>query len=197
MRTEPKTARGRRTVQRILDAACELFAQQGIRSTTLDQVLDLSGTGRGQLYLYFAGKTDLVTAVVSQQVDRVLDPQQPFLSAMSTADEMRGWCEFAVHQYAGDQPVRCPIGSLIHELGPNDADARAALASGFARWQSALAEGLQRIHDRGELAPGVQPEAAAATFLAAYQGGVLMAAAMSDLQPLRTALETTADTVLG
>ncbi|HXV94486.1 MAG TPA: TetR/AcrR family transcriptional regulator [Pseudonocardia sp.] len=196
MRTRPTTERGRSTVQRVLDAACVLFARQGIRSTTLDQVGALSGTGRGQLYLYFSGKADLVSEVVTQQVDRVLDAQQPLLSTISTAADVREWCRLAVTQYAGDDPVRCPVGSLVHELGEQDATARAVLAAGFARWRGALAAGLRRVRERGELAPGTDPDAVAAALLAAYQGGVLLAAATGDLEVLRLALTTVTATAL-
>lgn len=196
MRTGPSTAKGRATVQRVLDAACDLFARQGIRATTLDQVGARSGTGRGQLYLYFAGKADLVAAVVAQQVQRVLDAQRPLLETMSTAADVRAWCAAAEQWYAADEPVRCPIGSLVHELGEDDATARTALADGFGRWRAALADALRRVHERGELAGGVDPDTAAAALLAAYQGGVLLAGAAGDLGPLRLALATFQATVL-
>jgi TetR/AcrR family transcriptional repressor of nem operon len=190
MRTEPSTAKGRATVQRVLDAACDLFARQGIRATTLDQVGARSGTGRGQLYLYFAGKADLVVAVVALQVQRVLDAQRPLLDTMSTAAGVRAWCVAAEQWYADEDQVRCPIGSLVHELGEDDAAARTALADGFGRWRAALAEALHRVRDHGGLAAGVDPDTAAAALLAAYQGGVLLAGATGDLGHLRLALAT-------
>ncbi|GAA5112656.1 TetR/AcrR family transcriptional regulator [Pseudonocardia adelaidensis] len=196
MRTEPSTAKGRATVQRVLDAACDLFARQGIRATTLDQVGSRSGTGRGQLYLYFAGKSDLVTAVVTQQVQHLLDAQQPLLESMSTAADVRAWCAAAEQWHATDDRARCPIGSLVHELGEHDDAARTALADGFGRWRSALADALRRVRDRGELAAGLDPEHAAAGLLAAYQGGVLLAGATGDIAPLRLALATFEATAL-
>ncbi|QJY51157.1 TetR/AcrR family transcriptional regulator [Pseudonocardia broussonetiae] len=189
MRTEPSTAKGRATVQRILDAACVLFARQGIRATTLDQVGAASGSGRGQLYLYFTGKAGLVAAVVAQQVQRVLDAQQPLLGTIATAADVRRWCALAAEQYAADDVMRCPIGSLVHELGERDGAARAALADGFARWRDALAMGLRRAQQHGELAPGADPDAVAAALLAAYQGGVLLAGALGDRDLLRLALD--------
>jgi TetR/AcrR family transcriptional regulator, transcriptional repressor for nem operon len=196
MRTEPSTAKGRATVQRVLDAAGDLFARQGIRATTLDQVGARSGTGRGQLYLYFAGKSDLVAAVVAQQVQRVLDAQQPLLATMSTAADVRAWCAEAGRWQATDDGARCPIGSLVHELGEHHDAARTALADGFERWHAALTDALRRLRDRGELAAGVTPENAAAGLLAAYQGGVLLAAATGDPALLRLALATFEATVL-
>jgi TetR/AcrR family transcriptional regulator, transcriptional repressor for nem operon len=192
----PTTAKGRATVQRVLNAACELFARQGIRATTLNQVQAASATGRSQLYLYFDNKADLVTAVVNQQVDRVLAAQQPWLGTMSTAAEVRRWCDLAARQYAVDDPVRCPIGSLVNELGEQDPDARAALAAGFVRWTDALSQGLRRVRHRGQLAPHIEPDQAAVALLAAYQGGVLLAAATGDLKLLKSGMDTVAAGVL-
>jgi AcrR family transcriptional regulator len=196
VRTQPSTARGRDTVKRVLDAACVLFARQGIRATTLDQVGSLSGTGRGQLYLFFAGKSDLVAEVVRQQVDRVLDAQQPLLGTIATADDVHAWCELATTQYNADDPIRCPIGSLVHELGEQDITAQSSLSDGFTRWRQALAEGLWRVHDNGQLAPGLNPDAVAAALLATYQGGVLLGGAARDLTVLRLAMNTLARAVL-
>lgn len=196
MRPPPTTAKGRATVQRVLDAACVLFARQGIRATTLDQVQAASTTGRGQLYLYFAGKADLVTAVVDRQAERVLAAQQPLLGGIASAAHVRQWCDLAVRQYADEDPVRCPIGALVHELGEQDPQARAALAAGFTRWHTALSIGLRRVRDRGELAAHADPEQAAAALLAAYQGGVLLAAATGDLALLDAGLTTVATGIL-
>lgn len=196
VRTEPTTSKGRATVQRVLDATCELFACQGARATTLDQVGALSGTGRGQLYLYFASKSDLVAAVVAQQVQRVLDAQQPLLSTIATAADVREWCTVAAQQYSVADPIRCPIGSLVHELDEHDVAARLALAEGFRRWRAELAAGLQRVRERGELAPGADPDAVAAALLAVYQGAVLMASATDDLADVGAALDAIAGLAL-
>ncbi len=191
MKTTPSTDRGRAAVQRVLDAASTLFARQGIRATTLDQVGALSGTGRSQLYLWFAGKSDLVHDVVTQQVQRVLDAQQPLLGSIATADDVRLWCHRAEVVYRGSDPVRCPVGSLVNELTDTagDAAARTALADGLSTWTALLAAGLRRVRARGELHPAADPDAVAVALLAAYQGGILLANARGDLTPLRLALD--------
>ncbi len=110
---------------------------------------------------------------------------------------MRRWCELAAQQYTADDPVRCPIGSLVNELSEQkNPHARAALAAGFARWHAVLSTGLRRVRDNGELAPHTDPDEAAAALLAAYQGGVLLAAATGDLRLLETSLTTVATGIL-
>lgn len=197
MKVRPANRRGIETVQRILDAACVLFARQGVRTTTLDEIGRLSGTGRGQLYHFFADKSDLVSDVIAQQVERVLEAQQPLLGSISTAADVDAWCREAVAIYEhGDDPMRCPIGSLVHELAEGDTAARLALADGFSRWRELLAEGLRRVDAAGELATGADPDAFAAALLASYEGGVLIAQATGSVEILRQALRAISSAAL-
>lgn len=191
MITKPTTDRGRATVGRVLDAACLLFAKQGVRATTLDEIGTASGVGRGQLYHFFANKADLVADVVGLQVERVIASMQASFDEMSTAADVRAWCDEAVRSYASsNDPIRCPIGSLVHELDQDDGPARDALKTGFARWEALFAEGLRRVAENGGLRADTDPATLAGGLLAAYQGGVLLGDAMGDVEPLRRALET-------
>jgi AcrR family transcriptional regulator len=191
MITTPTTDRGRATVSRVLDAACVLFAKQGVRATTLDEIGKAAGVGRGQLYHFFADKADLVADVVGLQVERVIASMQPSFEAMSTAADVRAWCDEAVKFYASsNDPIRCPIGSLVHELDRDDGPARAALKTGFARWEALLAEGLRSVAQNGGLIADTDPAAVAGGLLAAYQGGVLLSDISGDVEPLRRALAT-------
>jgi AcrR family transcriptional regulator len=167
-----------------------------VRATTLDEIGAASGVGRGQLYHFFAGKADLVADVVSLQVERVIASMQPSFADMSTAADVRAWCDDAVRAYASsNDPIRCPIGSLVHELD-KDGPARAALKAGFARWEALFAEGLRRVAGNGGLRAGTDPDMLAGGLLAAYQGGVLLADARGDVEPLRRALETVTSAAL-
>ncbi|MBX7456353.1 TetR/AcrR family transcriptional regulator [Mycolicibacterium sp. 3033] len=174
---------------RVLDAACDLFGTQGVRTTTLDEIGAAAGVGRSQLYHFFVDKSDLVAEVVACQVQRVVDSLVPTLETMSTAADVRAWCDEVVAFHAASAPsIRCPIGSLVHQLGESDVAARRALLSGFRRWEELLAAGLRRVADNGGLTGSSDADTLAAALLAAYQGGVLLAGATGDVAPLRRAL---------
>lgn len=197
MKVAPTTDRGRATVARILDAACDLFGTQGVRSTTLDEIGAAAGVGRSQLYHFFVDKADLVAEVVACQVERVVDGLSPTLESMSTPGDVQAWCDDVVAFHAASAPsIRCPIGSLVHQLGESDVAARRALVTGFQRWEQLLAAGLQRVADHGGLAESSNAETLASALLAAYQGGVLLAGATGDVDPLRRALAGVTDAAL-
>jgi AcrR family transcriptional regulator len=194
MSAAPSTDRGRATRERILDAASVLFHRQGVNATGLDQVVAASRTGKGQLYHYFADKRELVHAVIERQIATVMEDQEPPLDRLATRAELRAWADALIASYAGaDHPVRCPLGALAAELAENDPAARAALDRGFGRWTEALASGLRRMRDTGELRSGADPETLATALLSAYQGGLLLSQARGDLAPLRAALAVALD----
>ncbi|TDK92979.1 TetR/AcrR family transcriptional regulator [Mycolicibacterium mucogenicum] len=199
MITEPTTDRGRATVARILEAACILFARQGVRATPLDEIGGAAGAGRSQLYHFFADKADLVSDVVRFQVDRVLSAVEPSFDNVNTAADLRAWCADALRAHASsDDPIRCPIGSLVYELDRSaDGPARAALRAGFGRWEQVIGDAFQRVAADGGLLPGTDPAVLAAGLLAAYQGGMLLADVSGDVAPLQNALDTALAAALG
>jgi len=56
-------ARGRRTMQRLLDAGATVFADKGYHAARVDDVVKKARTSHGTFYLYFASKEDLFRAL--------------------------------------------------------------------------------------------------------------------------------------
>lgn len=60
-------------VDRILEAAFEVFAERGVRSGTLGEVAARAGMGRATLYRYFPGKDVLVQALLLREARRLFE----------------------------------------------------------------------------------------------------------------------------
>lgn len=60
----------RRARERLLESARELFAAEGIRAVSVEQLLDASGVGRASFYRHFPGKDELVVAVLDHYNQR-------------------------------------------------------------------------------------------------------------------------------
>ncbi len=50
--------------QRILQAAVEVFSENGFHQTTIDQIAERAGVGKGTVYLYFESKQNLFYAII-------------------------------------------------------------------------------------------------------------------------------------
>ena len=72
----------RNTREKIIDAAWKLFYRQGYDDTTVEEIIEESGTSRGSFYHYFQGKDGLLSTlsdVFDQKYDELMetiDPEQ-------------------------------------------------------------------------------------------------------------------------
>ncbi len=71
---KPKTRIQERNSRTILDAGLEVFAQQGFRGATLDQIAELAGLSKPNLLYYFPSKDAVYAAILSRQLETWLDP---------------------------------------------------------------------------------------------------------------------------
>lgn len=168
--------------------------RDGVSGTSLDDVLAASGTGKSQLYHYFADKTDLVIAVVDLQLSSIL-ASQPTIQQTGTWEGLEAWAAQVIAFHTGpDGPQACPLGTLAAEL-KNDERFRPTLDDAFHRWEAPLAAGLSRLREQGELQSDDQPESLATMLIAALQGGMLLARTRGDIAPLRAVFGVSLDHV--
>lgn len=71
----------RNTREKIIDAAWRLFYRQGYDDTTVEEIIEESGTSRGSFYHYFPGKDDLLSTLADvfdrkyEALMRTMDPE--------------------------------------------------------------------------------------------------------------------------
>lgn len=68
---QPRTAKGRKTRQRIVDAATDVFAELGYHDASIVKITEGAGIALGTFYLYFEGKFELFREVVEDLNHRV------------------------------------------------------------------------------------------------------------------------------
>jgi TetR/AcrR family transcriptional regulator, transcriptional repressor for nem operon len=188
------TARGALTRDRIVRAAADLVHATGVAGTTMDQVVDASGTSKSQLYHYFADKEALVAAVIKMQVAWVLEFQERHLERLASVADLRRWRDAVVRFVEEGQGANgCAVGSLSSELADRSEPARILIEATFRSWESYLAAGLRRMQERGELDAGADPGELATGLMGACQGGYLLSQAARSSRPMAVALDLALD----
>jgi len=190
MAARPLTARGEATRTRIVQAAAKRVYAQGARGTSLDEIMEDSGTSKSQLYHYFADKDALLRAVIQLQTSRVMQAQMPQIQRLDSMKGLRRWRDALVaisKAHAG--PGGCPIGSLASELADHSESARKLLMDGFQTWESHLVKGLRAMQGHGELSADADPADLATGIICAMQGGLLLAQTQRTARPVRVALD--------
>jgi TetR/AcrR family transcriptional regulator, transcriptional repressor for nem operon len=170
-------------------AAASLVQQRGVAGTSLEAVMEATGTSKSQLYHYFADKDALISEVIKTQLGRVIAAQEPRLREVSSWEGLQRWCDHLVTMTRATQGVGgCPLGSLVGELADRSDSARHELVRSFAEWQSYLINGFTVMRNNGELAAETDVDELALTMMSALQGGLLMAQTTRSARPLELAL---------
>ncbi|WP_285114343.1 TetR/AcrR family transcriptional regulator [Leifsonia sp. fls2-241-R2A-40a] len=189
MTDRPKlTAKGARTRARIVQAAAALIHERGVAGATLEDVKVAAEVSGSQMYHYFPDKNELVQAVIDYQAETIVENHRQALSSDNGVETWRNMVITGVSQDQGKGG--CPLGSLVGQLAESDPEARARIATGFDQWAATISEGLRSLHADGELPSGIDPDDLATTFLAALEGGLLLAQAERNPRPYETAVNT-------
>lgn len=124
-----RAEQARSTRARIIEAARELFTEQGYPGTTLDQVSGRAGVATDTVLHVFGSKKGLLTAVLDVAVGgddtevRVLDREGPQAMRRET-DQHRQVAMFAAGMTEQLERIR-PLDDILRSAGTVDADARA------------------------------------------------------------------------
>src|SRR5919112_2009643 len=81
----PRTARGERTLRKILDAAREEFGERGFSDSSIVGITQRAGVALGTFYTYFDSKEALFNALVRDMSEQVRDSVGPALAGAPNA----------------------------------------------------------------------------------------------------------------
>jgi len=171
-----KSARGASTRQRILSTAAGLMYKNGVNGTSVDDVLNASGTGKSQFYHYFSSKDALVQELVTYHLSALPAAQEGLLANLGTLSGLEAWLDQILTDYAlGVYAEGCPIGNLASEMAGQSEALRANLQATFGYWEACLTQGLTQMKAAGMLRPAVVPAELATFWVAAIEGALLLA----------------------
>ncbi|MDR1634261.1 MAG: TetR/AcrR family transcriptional regulator [Bifidobacteriaceae bacterium] len=131
----------------ILDAAAELFARKGYDATTVGDILEVVGMGKGTFYHYFKSKEEVLEAVVDRVVARVVE----HVEAIADAPGLDGHTKLR-QMIAGVNVSQTPDGAIIEVL--HDAANERLHQASITRTVQAVAPIMARAIEQG-VAEGV------------------------------------------
>jgi AcrR family transcriptional regulator len=169
----PLTAKGRATRERIVKAAAEVILMDGLSALSMVNVRKAAAVSGSQLAHYFVDKQALMRAVISRQIQVVLDfHRQPNLNGLQSFDDFERWINLNLRYlrrigYEGTPTYH----ALAGQLAKSDAGTREALAAGYWQWVDQLERAVQRMKDQNILVADADPRHLALVIVAAHQGG--------------------------
>jgi len=182
-------ATGADTRLRIIQAAADLFHKQGVHLTSPDQIIEASGTGKGQFYYYFKNKEGLVHEVLQNHLEMIKTNQAPVSYNVNTWQELEQ-C-FLMHielQKRFDMTRGCPIGTVGNEVTEHDELIRQDVSLIFEVIKNKFAAFFIREKAKGNLSDDANEEQLANFCIATLQGAMLLGKVQRSSRPVEAAI---------
>lgn len=147
--------RGADTRRRIIEGAWSIIAERGLSALTTRLVAQRAGVSHGMCNYHFAGKEDLVIAVVDYARHYWITPLEEHLSASLPA---RAKLERVITWMAepATREVMRVHTQLLSQAEWNDA-LRQRMAVEYGRWQASYVRLFRELEEEGELGPDLDP----------------------------------------
>lgn len=137
----------------LLSSAMGVFWKKGFHATSVEDLVNATGVGRGGIYSDFGGKEDLFLACLGAYRARFADPTIQILK--SDADGLSAidaYFDFFIdlHEKAGMPGPGCFIANTMTELVPHHEDALRIVSEHSSQLRTAFASALEKASSDGQ-----------------------------------------------
>ena len=80
--------RAKRTRKKLKDAALDVFSEQSIDATTVEDITEKADVGKGTLYQHFEDKEEIVVMLIEEAVDHLIKRIRAYDPAPETLEDM-------------------------------------------------------------------------------------------------------------
>lgn len=155
------------TRQLLINTAKELLWERGYEAMSPNQVLQLSGVGKGSLYHHFSGKKALVQAAIKEIAEEMkLEFENDFFSDLPLPDRLESFLK-----KERDGTKGCRLGRIAFDLSIKDEDLRAPIHQLFQYIESCIIDELNEADRSKTYQMTGGAENIAAALIATIQGG--------------------------
>lgn len=159
----------------MVEAALALFHEHGVNGTSVDAVLERSGTGKSQFTHYFKTKEGLVLAALEYFYEQMETGAYSSVPAIRTWSDLEFWLRsFITWQKKIAFTLSCPIGTIGHDLETGQEPIRALACKIFNWRRDFVARFFKQEQAAGRLKKSASPKELADFCYTIIQGGLWM-----------------------
>lgn len=150
---DPELRRSRETA--VLEAAMRLFAEKGVRQTTMKDICEAAAISPGALYRYFAGKEDIILAIAdleARDIDLLIAAIGDGPDLVAT---LQGWADRIAARQTDALTARLTVEFTAEAL--RNPEVAAAFRGADDRLRAALEDAIRRDLGAGRIAGGFAP----------------------------------------
>lgn len=174
-----------RTRQFIVEKAAHIFNQKGYAGTSMSDILEATNLSKGAIYGCFSdeekqglkGKQAIAVAAFDYSVDLVTrHVRNRSRKKTKSFDKLFAAIDF-YREYIFNEPVEggCPILNMAPEVDDTNPILRDRVVNAMSNWEYSIKRVIEKGIQKGEINPEVNAQEFAVFFVAALEGGILLA----------------------
>lgn len=162
---EPRTERGRRTRDGLIEAARTVFERQGFAATRMSDIAAEAGVSHGTVYTYFDTKEDVLEATMQQLVDQLLET----IGGADLTDPVERIAN-ANERYLSAFAENAPLLRVVEEVSVTDRRFSAILDDLRRSHLQRVTAQVRRQQQDGRVHADLDPQTTAAALCAMVEG---------------------------
>ncbi|MEM8532827.1 MAG: TetR/AcrR family transcriptional regulator [Chloroflexota bacterium] len=177
---------------KVINKAMDLFWSRGYEATSVQDLVDYLGIGRGSLYDTFGDKRSLyLNALTCYQERSGVELLELFEQTESAKEALQQFFEVQIDAAFADHVQRgCFVVNTAVELAPHDAEIAEKIRAGFGKTEDVFCQLIVKGQETGEIASTQDPRCLARFLLNTLMGLHVMAKAKLERKTLEDSITT-------
>jgi AcrR family transcriptional regulator len=158
----PRSRKGVQTRARLLDAAKEIFEENGFLEARISDISERAGLSHGAFYHYFDSKEQVFREIAELLDDRLSEPMASVIFAPGSAAGPRERLLTAIHRHLERYRDEAKIMGVIEQVARYDEHVAAVRATRGRLHRAEIEASIRRLQRRGLADRDMDPTVAAA-----------------------------------
>lgn len=183
--------KGEQTREKILTEARLIFKQKGFGATTINDLLDVSGTTKGNLYFHFSDKEAVALEVLRREQLSFYTFLEQAFSGESAAAGLDNFFHKALEKQCQQDFIGgCLFGNTALETSDTSPLFAGLVREVFTEWIKVFEEKIASAQAVRQIRSDVPAGDLAELLVAAIEGGIMQSRLQKSAAPLQRSLET-------
>jgi len=158
----PRSRKGAQTRARLLDAAKEIFEENGFLDARISDIAERAGLSHGSFYHYFDSKEEVFREVAAAVDDELSEPLDTIILAQSSTATPRERIREAIRRHFESYRDEARIMGVIEQVSRYDEHVSAMRRARHEEQRAQVADSIRQLQRHGLADPSLDPLVAAA-----------------------------------
>ena len=177
----PRSRKGVQTRARLLDAAKEIFEENGFLEARISDIAERAGLSHGAFYHYFDSKEQVFREIAEMLDDQLAEPMESVIFAPGSSADPRERLQTALRQHLERYRDEARIMGVIEQVARYDDHVAAVRSSRNKLHREQMEASVRGMQRRGIADPTLDPKIAAAALGSMVERFAEMALAQGQL----------------